>query len=237
MKTFRAKTGPFTHQPFYEPHEIESICANELQKLGLYPSEPAPIRIDRFIERRFGVRPAYEDLPTGLLGFTRFGSKGVAEVVIAKAFDEEGTTAAERRLRTTLAHEGGHGLLHAHLFILDARPASLFGDGLASDAPKILCRDGGISGVELSRKKAPYRWWEFQANQAMAALLLPKSLVQEALSSMLVSRGILALATLPHDGRERAARLVAETFDVNPVVARIRLDALYPAAAGRQLTL
>jgi hypothetical protein len=237
MKTFRAKTGPFSEQPFFEPAEIESICTGELQKCGLYPSGPSPIRIDRFIEKRFSISPTYEDLPNGLLGFTRFGTEGVAEIVVARALDDEGTIVAERRLRTTLAHEGGHGLLHAHLFAFGTRPDSLFGDGLASDAPKILCRAGEISGVEQTKRKPPYRWWEFQANQAMGALLLPKSLVEEAVASTLVFQGVLGLRTLPADRRESAARLVAETFNVNPIVARIRLDAIYPAAATRQLTL
>jgi hypothetical protein len=236
MKTFRAKTGPFTEQPFYKPSEIEAICTDELQKLNLYPSDPAPIRIDRFVEKRFGVRPVYEDLPNGLLGFTRFGAKGVEEIVVAKVLDDEGTTPSERRLRSTLAHEGGHGLLHAHLFAFGTRPDPLFGDGLATDAPKILCRDGGVTGVATAKKKLPYRWWEFQANQAMAALLLPKGLLEKAVTSMLVPRGAFGVSILPEDSRERAARLVADTFDVNPIVARIRLDALFPATAG-QLTL
>jgi hypothetical protein len=237
MKTFRDKTGPFREQPYYEPAEIESICAEELQKLQLYPSDPAPIRIDRFIEKRFDVRPTYEALPKGLLGFTRFGIKGVAEIVITKSLDEEGTQHAERRLRTTLAHEAGHGLLHAHLFVFGARPDSLFGDGLASDAPKILCRDGGVTGVDSVEKKPPYRWWEYQANQAMGALLLPKALVENAMSSLLIAQGMIGLRALPADRRAGAIRLLAETFDVNPIVARIRLDGLYPATAARQLTL
>jgi len=237
MKTFRAKGGPFAERPFYEAAEIESICTEELQKVQLYPSDPAPIRIDRFIEKRFSIQPTYEDLPKGLLGLTRFGAKGVAGIVVARALDEEGTVPAERRLRSTLAHEGGHGLLHAHLFALGARPDSLFGDGLASDAPKILCRDVGISGSDPATKKPPYRWWEFQANQAMGALLLPKALVEKAVTPMLVFRGMFGLPALADDRREPAARLVAETFDVNPIVARIRLDALYPPAAAAQLTL
>jgi hypothetical protein len=237
MKTFRAKTGPFAEQPFYEAAEIESICAEELEKANLLPSDPTPIRIDRFIEKRFGVQPTYEDLPNGLLGFTRFGPEGVAEITVARALDEDGTIPSERRLRTTLAHEGGHGLLHAHLFAFGTRPDSLFGDGLAPGAPKILCRDGDVAGVQLIHKRPPYRWWEFQANQAMGALLLPKVLVQKTVAPMLVSQGMLGLLTLPDSRRERAVRQVAETFDVNPIVARIRLDALYPAGAAKQLTL
>ena len=237
MKTFRSKSGPFSEQPFYRPDEIESICVDELQKLSLLPSEPVPIRIDRFIEKRFKVQPSYEDLPGGLLGFTRFGTKGVEEIVVSKALDDAGTQRAERRLRTTLAHEGGHGLLHAHLFVLGSRPDSLFRDGLAPDAPKILCRDGGISGLAQPKTKPPYRWWEYQANQAMGVLLLPKMLVATALEPMLVAQGMLGTLVLPSAKRESAAALLASTFDVNPVVARIRLEALYPPEAERQLTL
>jgi hypothetical protein len=238
MRTYRSKTGPFAEQPFYALAEIESICTDELQKLNLYPSDPAPVRIDRFIEKRFGIQPTYEDLPKGVLGFTRFGPKGVEEIVVARSLDEDGTRPAERRLRTTLAHEGGHGLLHAHLFILVSRPDSLFGDGLAADAPKILCREGGVSGVgDATEKKPQYRWWEFQANQAIGGLLLPKSVVDKALVPLLVAQGGLGLPSLPADRRERAIRLLADTFDVNPVVARIRLESLYPTSADRQLTL
>jgi len=238
MRTYRAKTGPFAEQPFYEAAEIESICTDELQKLSLYPHDPAPVRIDRFIEKRFNVQPSYEELPKGLLGFTRFGPKGVEEIVVASSLDEDGSRPAERRLRTTLAHEGGHGLLHAYLFALAARPTSLFGDGLATDAPKILCREGGVSGVgNATEKKPPYRWWEFQANQAIGGLLLPKSLVDKALAPLLIARGELGLPSLPADRREQAIRLLADIFDVNQVVARIRLESLHPASADRQLTL
>ncbi|HXU21053.1 MAG TPA: hypothetical protein VN788_10765 [Verrucomicrobiae bacterium] len=233
MRTFRPKSGPFAEQPFFEPNEIESICIEALQKVALLPSEPAPIRIDRFIEKRFGVQPGYEELPKGILGFTRFGTKGVEEIVVSKSFDDEGTVVAERRLRTTLAHEGGHGLLHAHLFAVDKRPGSLFGDGLAPDEPKLLCRDeGGSAG-----RPAPSRWWEFQANQAMGVLLLPKPLVVQALTPMLKTQGSLGLATLPTGQRGAAVRLVSDVFNVNPVVARIRIDGLYPPQGGAQMVL
>src|SRR5260370_40682208 len=99
MKTFRAKTGPLAERPFYEAAEDESICTEELQKLKLYPTDPAPIPIDRFIEKRFRIQPTYEDLPKGLLGFTRFHSKGVAESVVSKALYAGETVLAVRRLR------------------------------------------------------------------------------------------------------------------------------------------
>src|SRR5260221_6461200 len=114
MMNLRRKSGPFQERPYYEPHEIERICEDALHQVDLFPSSPGPIRIDRFIEKRFDVTPVYEDLDKGILGFTEFGPKGVQLVVVARALDEEGTKAAERRLRTTLAHEARHGLLHDH---------------------------------------------------------------------------------------------------------------------------
>ncbi len=238
MKTYRTTAGLFAEKLFFKPKEIEQICQDELERCDLYPSEPMPIRIDRFVEKRFKVCPSYEDLPPGLLGFTLFRDTGVEQIVVARALDEEGTQRAERRVRTTLAHESGHGLLHAHLFASGARPEPLFGDGIAADAPKILCRDDGVSSVEAGAIRKPsYRWWEFQANLAMSTLLLPKSLVEQALQSLLTRQGMLDNESLAVERREPAIRLLSDTFDVNSVVARIRLDGLYPLGSERQLTL
>ena len=236
MKTFKVKSGPFAEQPYYTSDDVDTICTDELQSLGLCPSDPAPIRIDRFIERRFNVQPVYEKLPNGLLGFTLFSTKGVEQIVVTRFLDEEGTRSAERRLRTTLAHEAGHGLLHAQLFVLGSRLDSLFGDGLAEDAPKILCRPDGLPS-ELRESRPSYRWWEFQANMAMGALLLPKVLVLKALEAHLEPQGMLGLPVLPADRRDCVIREMADVFDVNPVVARIRLQGLYPESSKNQLTL
>lgn len=71
MKTFRAKPGaPFRERPYYDLAEIERTCIDELNAQGLLPREPAAIRIDRFIEKRFGVIAEYDDLPDGLLGYS-----------------------------------------------------------------------------------------------------------------------------------------------------------------------
>ena len=111
MKTFKAKAGPFAERPFYTDADVETICSDELSKLGLLPNQPQPIRVDRFVERRF-VTPSYEDLGEGILGLTKFSAKGVAEIIVSIRLDAEGSRVSGRRIRTTLAHEGGHGLLH-----------------------------------------------------------------------------------------------------------------------------
>lgn len=228
MKPFRS--GPSSKQPYFTPSQIDQICCDELRKEGLFPGAPEPIRIDRFIEKRFRVSPQYEDLPAGVLGFTRFGKNGVQAVVISTALDAEGGKVAERRVRTTMAHEAGHGLLHAHLFALDEIPLHLF-DKDSHSGDQILCRD--VLGDEQKASRYDGRWWEFQANRAMGGLLCPRPLVHEAMKPYLVSAGLLGVEVLEEKRRKESVRALADLFDVNPVVARIRVNELFPAQTGQ----
>jgi len=236
MKTYRSSKGPFSERPVYSPQEIEDLCADELRKVNLYPSEPRAVRIDRFIEKRFGVSPAYEDLPDGLLGFTKFGPKGVEKIVVAKSLADDPNKVANRRINTTLAHEAGHGLLHAHLFALGAESASLFDGNVDSKSPKILCREDGIPGIQ-KRSNYDGRWWEFQANQTIGALLIPKTLAERCLDSTLTVAGSFGIRKLEAQNRARAIKLLSDVFNVNPIVAKIRVEQLFPEKQERQLTM
>ncbi len=238
MKTLRATSGPFKERPHYELREIELICRDELDTVGLLPGDPCPIRIDRFIEKRFGVVPEYEDLSSGVLGYTRFGARGAERIVLSMALSEEGTAASERRVRTTLAHEAGHILLHGHLFMLGESPKSLFEEDADGDPTRILCRNEAVTGLQAKGQRLyDRRWWEYQANRAIGALLLPKPLVAKCLDGLLVHRGSLGLKALDESRREEAARILAETFNVNPVVARLRLGEVHPGGQEGQLSL
>lgn len=230
MKTIRSQSGPFSERPHFEPSEIDRICADELRKAGLYPSSPEAIRVDRFVEKRFGVVADYEDLPEGVLGYTKFSKTGVEAIIISAALDAEKGKVAQRRVRTTLAHEAGHGLLHANLFALEDKPLYLFDADSHSDH-QILCRD--VQGEERKGRAYDGRWWEFQANRAMGGLLCPRALVQEALRPFLIPSGSLGAMILDEDRRGEAARSVAEIFDVNPIVAKIRISDLYPPDTGQ----
>jgi len=231
MRTFRTTAGPFQEGVYYPDNDIENICRDELAKVGLLPKEPEPIRIHRFIEKRFGVSPRYQDLGNGVLGMTKFTKNGVAEVIVSRALADEGDAVAERRIRTTLAHEGGHGLLHTHLFLLESERRPLFGDYSDPSKPKVLCRDETAVGSATYGRQ----WWEVQANKAMGALLLPKELVQMALKPYLTKAGLLGTEVLTSTNRVAAVRDLANLFDVNPVVVRIRLVKMYPETGQMSL--
>ena len=57
MRRLRAQNGRFLERPYYRESEMESIAIDELSKVGLLPTTPGPIRVERFIEKRFGIVP------------------------------------------------------------------------------------------------------------------------------------------------------------------------------------
>ncbi|MFN2397823.1 MAG: hypothetical protein ABR543_04155 [Gemmatimonadaceae bacterium] len=71
----------------------------------------------------------------------------------------------------------------------------------------------------------------------MGALLLPRPLVYACLQDLLIRQGLLGSGVLPDALRNPAARLLSDVFDVNLVVAQIRVRALYPQIDPSQLTL
>jgi hypothetical protein len=232
MKTFRTKSGPFSERPHFEPAEIDRICDDELRKAGLYPASPQAVRIDRFIEKRFGISHDYQDLPDGVLGYTRFTKTGVDAIIISAALEADKGKAAECRIRTTLAHEAGHGLLHAYLFALAEKPAHLF-DADSHVDQKILCRD--VKEGEGPKRAYDGRWWEYQANRAMGGLLCPKALVHDALKPFMRPIGSMGVLILDESRRADAVRAVADIFDVNPIVARIRINEMFPSETSQLL--
>jgi hypothetical protein len=48
-----------------------------------------------------------------------------------------------------------------------------------------------------------------------------------------VQGGSLGAVTLDEKRREGAVRTLADIFDVNPIVAKIRINELYPAETGQ----
>lgn len=236
MKTRRTTTGPFSERPFCSDEEIERICSDALIEMGFMPDRPEAVRIDRFIEKRFKAPIIFEPLAASVLGFTEFGPNGVEAVHVAEPPSNERSVAAERRVNSTLAHEAGHGLMHAHLFALEADRAQLFENDPDVTETKVLCRDGVDVVPRGPKRRYDGRWWELQANRAIGALLMPKALFLVFVEPFLEARGTIGVPQLVADRRTEAVRAAAELFDVNPAAAKVRVDLLLPDEGG-QLTL
>lgn len=222
MRKVPTPSGPYPFQLYFDDlGEIDEICLEALKSQSLLPSKPAPIRIERFVEKQFRTPLRYEDLGPDNLGCTIFNSSGAVEaILVSRSLEEQNTTPARRRVRSTVAHEAGHGLLHGPIFIGDNFPDR------GENQRRILCRSEDIL-VETQRSYRG-RWWEFQANQAIGSLLLPRLLVNAFLDQSGIEVGSSGSRSLTPAKRESLAKKAAVTFDVNPIVARIRLDSLFP---------
>lgn len=233
MKVSRALTGRFQLRLSFSTDEIDDMCLEALVRCGYMPQSPEAIRIDRFVEKYFQCQAGYEDLPRGTMGYTLFNEKGkVLEVRISDKL-EEGTQSSERRVRSTWAHEAGHCLLHPTLFIEEqGQPSFVQTEGRNTniEGRKILCRDGDVKPAGRSYDG---RWWEWQANRCISGFLLPRKLVRIALADLLVEALVTKSQTLPPAKRKDAERILSDVFDVNPVVARIRLTEMFPDSRGQ----
>lgn len=216
---------------YFEDEEFERIALGALGDKRLLPDGPVPIRIEMFIERNFGITPAYEPLPPSILGASLFSERGIEGVVVSEKL-------TGWRLSSTLAHEAGHLLLHADFLIRRCRlkaSSRVFVPDAAIQRVRKACklesvgyeRSGGYDGD----------WQEYQANQMIGALLLPRPLVMAALKAdgLLVPRGGMGIVALNENRREAASKRLSAVFGVSPAVARYRLAKLLPTPVNGQL--
>jgi Zn-dependent peptidase ImmA (M78 family) len=221
MRKVPTPSGRFAFQLYFDDlGEIDEICLEALKTQSLLAPTPTPVRIERFVEKQFRTTVRYEDLGPENLGCTIFNSSGAVEaILVSLSLEEQNTTPARRRVRSTVAHEAGHGLLHGSLFVGDNFPDR------GKNQRRILCRSEDI----LVETQSSYRgrWLEFQANQAIGSLLLPRPLMHAFLDQSGIKLDSSGRCSLTPSQRESLAKKTAVTFDVNPIVARIRLDSLF----------
>lgn len=220
MKMVPTSKGPFPTRPYYPDDAIEKICSDALAEFNLLPSKPGRIRIDRLIDKKFRVPIIFEELDKSVLGFTEFGPNGVEAIHVA---DPPGELFVNRRISSTLAHEAGHCLMHAQLFIEYFANNNLFENDPDVTQRRILCRVDQPN-VRTKQQKYDGRWWEFQANRAIGALLMPKQLFLTFMQPYLERSGTVMVSGLPTNVKEEAIKLATRVFDVNPAVARVRMN-------------
>jgi hypothetical protein len=225
MRHYRGPRGD--ERIWFESSEIEQITSVELRKARLTPTEASPsVDVETFIERHLKVKlDQYAELPPSVLGVTEFFEGKPPVISINKdltgcALDEDESPPGQLgRWRATLAHEAGHVLLHRSLFEFAVGNMSLFAGSGNNDAGRQLHR--------CMKRDATYAsggdWREVQANQAMAALLMPKSLF------MTVARAEVAKVfdggdAIPSGGEDCIASRLAPMFKVSRQAARIRLQ-------------
>jgi hypothetical protein len=223
MSAGKSTTGPFCRRLYIPENDIERICREALASVDLLPETPCPIRIERLIYLLFGFEEEYETLPDQIMGCAKFTRRGLCRITVNRELAENDDPVSRLRVRSTLAHEAGHGIFHTNLFVEKLEHEAI--SRLLNDRDGVfdsVSGEGFMCRAEASMEQVPrFEWWEFQANLAMAAILLPKHLVIEA-----------ARARLPHvlsgsgtfETRVTAAeRELASLFNVSRRMVSIRL--------------
>ena len=228
MRHTWSDSSRFGQTLYFTKEQIDSMCEQELKKAGYLPAEPTPIRIDRFIEKTYS-KIEYLDIGPNILGCTQFSSRGAVDrVIVSSSLDSE-ETVTERRLRSTMAHEAGHCMLHPVLFIQDGLQSTFRNENVDfARSRKIMCRADSIHAEPERKKNVSGEWWEYQANRAIGGFLLPKRLVNLALQPFLIQSAIAGAVGIVPQKRKDAIRTLSDLFEVNLKVVEIRLSEMYP---------
>jgi hypothetical protein len=192
---------------YFVDGEIDQIMEAELHRAHLPRIGTDAVDVDAFIETYLQVTPEYVTLPRGVQGATDFFRDGTVAMRISAELSERAgrqEPGAENLIRTTLAHEASHVLLHRSLFL--SQPDALFGQAALRQE---LCRD-----IDPVGRGYTGEWWEWQANRGMAALLLPRS-------EIIAIAGPWTAAAL-RDGQ--LVQMIARRFRVSTKAVCFRLE-------------
>ncbi len=203
---------------WFEEAEFERIMDGVRQRAGEVFAEGRGVDVEEVLMRVYEISPDYLELPRGVLGRTVFHANGLVDVHLSRGLSERAdrSRVARQRLRSTMGHECGHVALHRQLQL------GALGEG-PTDAPAILCR---ASAFKTESGRAG-EWWEYQANRAMASLLMPRDLTNAALSGILPALGHESLKkALEAEGGPEVLRELSRIFDVSFEMVLYRLGDL-----------
>lgn len=220
-------TSPWRRRVWIETHEFGLMMDELRRRAGVVRHVVGiGIDVDAVIERGIGADTDYVPLPPGVLGQTRFFRDGSVRIEIScdLATCAETDRNERRRLRSTMAHECGHVACHTCLHAGDTETLSLFAEptvALAHECSPIMCRE------EAMRARYSGEWWEYQANQCMAALLLPRDLFITSTEVACSRYDASAFEGVLQRGHAKALIYeLADEYDVNPTVALYRLESM-----------
>ncbi len=141
----------------YQPEVLEGKASFDIERF-----------VDIHLEDLTGVQPDYLDLPIGVHGMTDQN-----RMIIQRLLAE--TPRSYRFLRSTMAHETGHAILHAH--VLRKFGARQFFEQKSQKAK--------VGGIALYRRKdlKAYEDPEWQAWRFARALMMPEVVVRQLIKA------------------------------------------------------
>jgi hypothetical protein len=220
-------TGRFRSRLWIEEEEFDVVALRTLTAHDLLPEGLLPVNIELLVERLFPCAYTFSDLGRGIMGRVTFGPEGPSAIEIHDQLDSFDNPLINRRCRSTLAHECGHGILHSCLF------AELWRLGPARESGIVLTDK--TRNLDESVAPDPERWFEYQANRMMASLLLPMGHVIGCIGRQYLERD--RYRRLSRIDRLRLAGDLRDAFDVNLSLALYRLDDIFGKVLPRLVSI
>jgi len=228
------KTGKFPFRIWYDDGEIDHVMDWHLQQFSklVEPITTTWTPIDKFVEyylpKALGVDVDLDfgaDLQPNegadVLAATHFFPDKVEIAIDRRLVEESEREGREGRFNITMAHEASHCLFHLPLFRTDANQGVLFQNGSQG---KIRCLSRNVASTY------DRQWWEYQANQGMAALAMPKNKFLKAFLSEREAYGIYDNTSLLEAEGGYVFGLVAghlsRSFRVSKKAVGVRLSSL-----------
>jgi hypothetical protein len=209
VRWVRDATGRFPKRPHYETAELDQTCEALVAELRrLRPSRDIRLSTDDLavlIEQRAADLDVYADLSSegaDVEAVTDFCPQQRPRVRVSRRLSEN--PRFEHRLRTTLAHELAHVVLHNFIWWFDQAPPG------AGQAAQLSPR--------CHRLERRTDWMEWQAGYASGALLIPASVV-----GRLAGEGS---AWVRSTAGRAMVRRTQDAFDVSAQAAAVRLQQL-----------
>ena len=232
MKTYNTAYGIFYDRPFFTLNRLEEIAAQALDKAGCTDSDPGEIPIEDVLEECLGLGIDYSPLSEDVMGCAHFEPEGLVKVEIHESLSLCGhDPTLDRRRRSTIAHELGHGLVHTPLyrqrFEFERQQADF--DPAQPQHARHACRTTDIREVGHQQNNGnSFCWLEWQANFLMGALLVPRRAIQRHLEHWTGPQDGVRTLRLPFPLRDEAAVSTSAVFHVSRQLAAIRIEGLYP---------
>jgi hypothetical protein len=216
MKMKRDLTGRFRERPHWEIAELEerseqTITSFLRERYGFdripVPTEALTVLIERDAED-LDLSATLSDQNYDVFGVTDFERGKKPRVRIARELWEQSWRL--NRLRTTLAHEYGHVMLHTWLYDRKDAPT-----GPQTCCWQSLLPTGGVVD-----------WMEWQAGYVSGALLMPESFIKRSVEAYFRKRP--KNPPIAKDSREAGElqQRISLTFEVSPEAATVRLAKL-----------
>ena len=241
MKYQIDETGRLPEKPKYSQKELNNMAEDVLfassDILGQNIQYPIPTdKLTVIIERYVDDLDLYADLEK------EYGDKNIEGVTIFLPFKKPVVRISEKlqkfkfkenRLRTTLAHELGHVIIHNPLWQREFSKLQLPFD--TTEKRIQICKRKTLFSKDEPNYEH-YDWIEWQANYFGSALLMPKKALHKFYKIFTTERGIRSQISDESSDASDLISMLSQAFQLSNEAVRVRLKQMKILVSQEDIT-